>query len=89
VQVVLHIDKANFRQFFISQIFNITCAYKPDLTIQQELEEVLKEKLGPEDFKWALEETTGFRIGNGLAAMVSSTRPALINPNSDSIRTAT
>jgi hypothetical protein len=29
VQVVLHINKANFRRFSLSQFFNITCAYKP------------------------------------------------------------
>ena len=50
MQVVLHIDIANFCWFS-----NIACTYKPDLTIQQELEEGLKEKLGPEDFKWALD----------------------------------
>jgi hypothetical protein len=55
VQVVLNLDKENMTRFSISQIFNIACAYKPDLTIQQELEEGLKEKLGPEDLKWALD----------------------------------
>ena len=51
----LRIDIANFRRFSISQIFNIACAYKPDLTIQQEFEEGLKERLRPEDHDWAIE----------------------------------
>ena len=51
----LQIDIANFRRFSIAQIFNFACAYKPDLTIQQELEDGLKEKLRPEDYDWAIE----------------------------------
>jgi hypothetical protein len=34
-----------------------------------------------------LDKPLAFELGNGLAAMVSSTRPASIDPNSDSIRT--
>jgi hypothetical protein len=56
VGACLLIDKTNLGRFSISQTFNIACAHKPDLTIQQELEEGLKEKLRLEDCKWALDK---------------------------------
>jgi hypothetical protein len=83
VQVVLHIDKANFCPFSISQTFNIVCAYKPDLTIQQEVEEGLKEKLGPEDFKWALDRMETLyteRLKAMMNHINSTTQPTAVSP---------
>jgi hypothetical protein len=49
---ILRIDPENFRNhaFSIAQIFDCAMQYKPDLTVQQKYETILKEKLDEEDY---------------------------------------
>ena len=64
---ILKINPVNFRNhtFSLAQIFDCAMQYKPDLSVQQEYETILKEKLDEEDYALviaSIQETQDQRV---------------------------
>jgi hypothetical protein len=82
-------DSANLKRFSIAQIFNLATDYKPDLILEEKVEETLKTELSPGMFKWvweAINKASEERVKSVMNHIATGTSPPCLDqPNSGTV----
>jgi hypothetical protein len=82
-------DSANLKRFSIAQIFNLATDYKPDLILEEKVEETLKTELSPGMFKWvweAINKASDERVKSVMNHIATGTSPPCLDqPNSGTV----